>query len=330
MLEVITGLTPKAVCASDLSRKTHVIKVYLDFLRYRYPSHIYIDQTGGQKIGVPRVEVLMAFVAQLVLMKYQPANIDYHLSNVSRWFLQHTGIDPRLEPETQKTYPSLQQLVQGIRKTLGTAVKVKVPVTPPMLRQMLGKLSGLTSNLVEQAMYLAALVVMLFGLMRGGTVMCKLVGKFDPTTELKKKDVTFRFNASNEVTSVGIFVKKRKTDQEKNGTVVYLPRTGDALLCPVLALYRFYCLTKNQPSEGAFFTYQNRNLTPGRLGIVIKHLAAKAGITKHLTPHCMGSAVQLPWPLLDSRKSKSVWPEGGGLIVTERTHKGKPCGSRVQ
>ena len=171
-------------------------------------------------------------------------------------------------------------LMGGIRRFSDPVMK-KQPLTARMLRQLYRLLD--MNNPKHQLLWGGALLGYFFLLRRSEYL--KVDGKWFPYV-LQLGNINF-YNAdenicrSNEATSVGIKLTGAKNNQFGRNELRYQHKTGDAILCPVLAVMRLKRAGRHyntQSTEPAMSTGNNGGITSSALVAVIKKLAKSMGL----------------------------------------------------
>ena len=175
-------------------------------------------------------------------------------------------------------------LMGGIRRFSDPVMK-KQPLTARMLRQLYRLLD--MNNPKHQLLWGGALLGYFFLLRRSEYL--KVDGKWFPYV-LQLGNINF-YNAdenicrSNEATSVGIKLTGAKNNQFGRNELRYQHKTGDAILCPVMAamwLKRAGRHYNTQSTEPAMSTGNHGGITSSALVAVIKKLAKSMGLDPNL------------------------------------------------
>ncbi len=134
-----------------------------------------------------------------------------------------------------------------LRLTRGPPTRIRLPVTPRLLRQIK---HALTSSANPAKLVIWAVAAMaFFGFFRLGELLCNTPQDFnEAATCLSWGDVAV--NSHLAPTMVQIYLKKSKCDQFGAGAKVVIGATGDEL-CPVTA--RLDYLGQRGDTKGAFF-----------------------------------------------------------------------------
>jgi integrase len=157
---------------------------------------------------------------------------------------------------------AVQEVVKGIRRTLGTAAAQKAPVLVDNLRAMVAQLPGGLLGARDRALLLVGFA--------GGFRRSELAA-------LDVADVAFVRDGA-EVT-----IRRSKTDQEGHGRKLPICYGGNPATCPVRALQAWLELAAMK--EGPIFRGVNRHgqigagrLTPRVVRLVVRRSAARAGL----------------------------------------------------
>ena len=122
----------------------------------------------------------------------------------------------------------MQCVMRGIRRSLGDTQSHKAPITPDLLLKILSKLD---LDLQADTAFWAALLLMFYGMLRVGSVLCK----GHPCTHerhLVCSDISFQKNVLN------VIIRASKTIQFADRTLeLPIPRAKlPNVLCPVQAM----------------------------------------------------------------------------------------------
>ena len=153
------------------------------------------------------------------------------------------------DPRDQLSLPVLKRVQAGIsraRLARGAAVRVRLPITAPMLCRIHGAVSR--SSDPERVILWAIACTEFFGFFRLGELLVESAGRFNPTTDLAWGDVAA--DSATHPSMLKIHLKQSKCDQFGAGVDIVVGRTGCAL-CPVSALLSYISLRQDRP--GAFF-----------------------------------------------------------------------------
>ena len=225
------------------------------------------------KCGVPPVPVteqgLVCFVASMVKQGLKHPTIKVYLSAVRHLQISMGGGDPRVG-----SMPQLELVVRGSKKEQAKCPQAtRLPITPAILLR-LRKVWEKHSSKWDGVMLWAACCLGFFGFLRSGELVSPAEGEFDPGQHLSFADVSVDDRSNPSLLSVRI--KQSKTDPFRQGTTVYLGKTGTSL-CPVAAVLAFMAM--RGPGEGPLFRFQDRRpLTRQRLVLALRQALAEAGL----------------------------------------------------
>jgi len=154
--------------------------------------------------------------------------------------------------------PCLTQVLRGIKTIQASKQPASahkwLPVTPEILRAI--KVSWETKSLTrDKVMIWGAMMLCYFGFFRSGEICSQSQDSFDAASNMTFSDVSV--DSLIDPSCIAVFLKKSKMDQQKQGTPVYLGKTGE-LLCPVAALLSWLVIRGN--GEGPLFQYANAGL----------------------------------------------------------------------
>jgi len=177
-------------------------------------------------------------------------SIKVYLSAVRQLQISSGGKDPKIAD-----MPRLAQVLRGIKSTQASrqpaSAHRRLPVTPEILRAI--KVSWETKSLTyDRVMLWGAMMLCYFGFFRSGEICTHSQDSFNVASNMMFSDVSVD-NLANP-SCIRVFLKKSKTDQEKQGTLVYLGKTGESLY-PVAALLSWLVIRGN--GKGPLFQYAN-------------------------------------------------------------------------
>ena len=213
---------------------------------------------------------LCSFVATLARQGLAPSTIRTYVAAV-----RHAQIVRGLpEPREHSALPRLHLVQSGVRRDRAErglpASRPRLPITPPILRQMH---SAWTSGR-DSLMLWAASLTCFFGFFRAGEITVPAASAFDPAVHLAWGDVTCDGRPAS---CVRVFLKRSKTDQFHRGVAVYLGATGNDL-CPVAAVLAYVAVRGEDP--GPFFRFGDGTpLTKVRFVTGVRDALRRAGIS---------------------------------------------------
>ena len=171
--------------------------------------------------------------------------------------------------------PRLGQVLRSIRRVRaekGCREKVRLPISPEPMLQL--KKNWQRRNGFDATMLWAATCLCFFGCLRAGEVTAPERGKFDPKAHLTFDDMPV--DRAEDPTRLSVRLKASKTDQFREGTVIHLGRTGQAL-CPVAAMLAY--LVRRKEGEGPLFRFEDgRLLTRPWLVREVKEALEEGGV----------------------------------------------------
>ena len=152
------------------------------------------------------------------------------------------------DPRDQSSLPILRRVQAGIsRARLGTtSARVRLPITPPLLRQICRCLEATMHS--ERVVLWAICSLAFFGCFRLGELLLESSPSFDRRRHLAWGDIAVDNQANPRM--LRIHLKQSKTDQFGRGADVVVGRTGRDL-CPVAAVLGYIAIRGSQP--GPFF-----------------------------------------------------------------------------
>ena len=144
--------------------------------------------------------------------------------NAESWAHQLAGLDP------VSSYPLVRAVLAGLQRQLAIPKKKKEPITVEMLLAMVQSADGCLADLCLIAMALLAFSAFLH---------C------DKLVKLRCCDVVFS------PSSMSINLPRSKTDQYREGSSVFIARSGTPT-CPVAVLEQYFTWSASSPSSANF------------------------------------------------------------------------------
>ena len=186
------------------------------------------------------------FAAFLAQQGIKPQSISVYLAA-----LRHLTISAGLDPPLRATWPRLQYVLRGIKRTQDSAShRVRLPITAEIMRQLQNVWSNAPAvDQYQATMLWAACCLGFFGFMRAGEFSA--TNPREPPS-IRASDVAVDSHANP--TMVRVFLRRAKTDPFGKGVSVYLGRTNSSL-CPISALLNYLAI--RPPGEGPLFTHQS-------------------------------------------------------------------------
>lgn len=155
----------------------------------------------------------------------------------------------RDQGDVLKDKPRLDLCMRGIKKTLVSVPRVRMPITTSVLYS-LDRVLGAKDNDHTQAMMWAALCVGFYGALRCGEFT--VTGDFDRSIHLCYSDIAFRKDVTLRQEYVALNLKASKTDPFRKGCTVLLFATGQRA-CPVFALRKYLDFSPPCPANFPLF-----------------------------------------------------------------------------
>ena len=259
-------------------------------------------------------EVLTRYAAVLARsLKYQ--SVKQYL-NIVRILHAEWNLDNPLLNNYQ-----MQCVMRGIRRSLGDTQSHKAPITPDLLLKILSKLD---LNLQADTAFWAALLLMFYGMLRVGNVLCK----GHPCTHerhLVCSDISFQKNELN------VIIRASKTIQFADRTLeLPIPRAKPSnVLCPVQAMLLYVQGPQSLGVNGPLFItsngYTDRPLTAALFAQRLKSVLSAIGVNtqSYATHSCRRGGASWGYRLdvpVDTIKVIGDWKSLAyqRYIVTER------------
>jgi len=201
-------------------------------------------------------QTLMLYLAARADECVRPATLSVTLSAIGYEHERAGQPSPTDDPKVKKTW-------RGIRRRLGTASQKKAPLSAPELRRMIEVLQPGLSGLRDRAL-----------------ILLGFAGGFRRSELVALQHTHLRFVREG----LEVMVEHSKTDQERRGRVKVIAFGSDPESCPVRALSDWLALSGI--TAGPVFRPINRHghlgaraLTGHAVAVVVKQLAAKAGLS---------------------------------------------------
>ena len=189
---------------------------------------------------------LCRFVAFLAGESLSFQTITSYLS-ACRFYQISVGLpDPSLS-----TFPQLNYVLRGARKTVPVPRRLRLPVTPELLRAILSCWSREPISF-NRTMLWAAFCLGFFAFLRAGEFTCPSQERFDSSSMLAVGDISVDSHTNPRCLSVKL--KRSKCDPFGAGVLVHVGRTF-LPLCPVAAVLSYLAVRPSSP--GPFFIYED-------------------------------------------------------------------------
>jgi integrase len=241
-----------------------------------FARHAGLRNSAGE-YPCPSTAELVGFASLRAMKGDSVSTVRRHLRGVGQWFLRSCDVDPRLGRDGLLKH-TLAACLRGIGKMVPTKRRFKEALTVDKLRLCLSGIGDLGLNDVDMAMYRAALLVAVFGLLRIGELTSPTQRTFNPKEDMRRKDIEFMRGIGSAPIGMRYHIKAAKTDTKREGQTVHIMSTGVVDLCPVRALRRYMKLTKHRQTKDALFRdSQGRLLTRGSFVKVLRRLLGIVG-----------------------------------------------------
>ena len=216
--------------------------------------------------------ILCKFVSYLASEGLKHRSIKTYLSGV-RYLQIRSGFP---DPFHGSHMPRLDYTVRGVKRVeseRGGGLRTRLPITPPLLRQLKGVWAK-TSASRDTKMIWAACCLGFFGFLRAGEMTAPENGSFDKNVHLGFGDIAVDSAAAPSF--VRVTIKQSKTDPFRRGVDIFLGRTRTDL-CPVAAILSY--LTARGAGPGPLFSFEDgRWLTRSRFVAQVREALASAGV----------------------------------------------------
>ena len=167
----------------------------------------------------------------------------------------------------------LELMLRAVRKKRPTAGRVRLPITPLILRELRREWNRNSSS-YDNVMLWAACCLGFFAFLRTAEFTTPSMEEFDPSWHLTAQDIAVDNPAKPSM--LRVHIKASKTDQQRAGTFLYLGATGDEL-CPVAAVLQYLAIRGMAP--GPLFKLQSGHpLSRQKLVELVRTTLRQAGL----------------------------------------------------
>ncbi len=238
---------------------------------YRTGQKRYLDfcSCAGLR-GVPASEgVVCKFVAQLATEGLKHRTIKSYMAGV-----RHLHISEGLGDPFLSSWSKLHYVLRGVKRSQGDCDKrVRLPITPPLLRKMKEVWNGQAED-SDIVMLWAACCLAFFGFLRAGELIIPDDSSFDPSVHLCWGDLA----VDNPVdpATLSVTLKASKMDPFRKGITLYIGRVASDL-SPVSAVLAHLTVRGKRP--GPLFVFKDgKPLTRQRLVSAVREALEHAGV----------------------------------------------------
>ena len=227
-------------------------------------------------MAVPASEdVLIHFISQLTKEGLKHSTMKVYLSAIRFLHIAEGKEDPFKAPLNRLHYT-----LKGVKREearRGSDGRVRLPITPNILRQIKATWESGNSQDPDIVMLWAASCLEFFGFLQAGEMTVPNDSGYDPEVHLNRSDIAVDDQRSPTV--LRVMIKKSKTDPFRRGIDLFLGKTFTNL-CPVSAMLNY--LIVRGTAEGPLFKFKDesppdktvtggchpRGITEGRFGSV--------------------------------------------------------------
>ncbi len=216
-------------------------------------------------------EVLCKFAAKLASEGLRHRTIKSYMAGVRHLHIEEGLADPFLP-----ALPRLHYVLRGVKRTEGGGGdprRERLPITPPLLRQMKEVWDSRASD-PDRVMLWAACCLAFFGFLRAGEFTVPCDSGFDASTHLSWGDLAVDDPANPSILSVHL--KASKTDPFRKGITLFIGKVPSDL-CPVSAMLA-YLLVRGKRTGPLFQFKDGRPLTRQRFVMAVRQVLLKAGV----------------------------------------------------
>lgn len=191
--------------------------------------------------ALPATDMVLSCFAAFLTRTVKPGTIKSYLSAVRNMHLELGFADPSM------TTTLLPRVLRGICRVQGTAPeKTKLPMTMPVLRQVLAALQASEAySAADKAMLRAAMLFAFHGFLRCGEFTVPTSGSGLPCAT--RADVRVEADPP----SLVFQLRRSKTDPDGNGVDIHIGPSAPPV-CAVLAMATYLAVTTASPSAPLF------------------------------------------------------------------------------
>ena len=172
-------------------------------------------------------------------------------------------------------WPKLGYVTRGFKKLAIVKQRPRLPITPPILRQLKRAWETMEDSFNGRMLWAAACMCF-FGFLRTGEVVISSQALYDAEIHLSIDDV--KLDNRDKPSYLLVQIKASKTDVFCKGSTVYLGVTRTEL-CPMAAIVNYMVLSRENSMTSAFFGFSDgQPLTRTRFVKELLTALAKVGI----------------------------------------------------
>ena len=219
---------------------------------------------------------LCIFTAHLASQRLKHRTIKVYLASI-RFNIIKQGLH---NPFLGNTMERLEYVLRGIKREEAerqpAPTRRRLPITPDILIKLKAVWSTRAGEEADMKMLWAACCLGFFAFLRAGEFTVPSDTEFDEEVHLTWNDVSIDDPGSPSF--LRVHIKQSKTDPFREGTYLYVGRTGTEL-CPVAAILEYMCLRGQ--GRGPLFRFKDgRPLTRPRLVEALRSALNEAGINQ--------------------------------------------------
>jgi len=240
----------------------------------------------GLLLEPSELDLMYWVVAMGHVEKLSPSYIAQLLSGVQNAFLEW-GMKSPLKDDRGVPLPALHRVLRGIKRELTKPRKDRLPITTPILKQLLERLhSGRSGKLGENYLcYRAMLTLGVYGLLRQGEMTSLTTTKWNPLLQAARSAVRFEKDDDGNISSMVFTCVASKCDPFRLTVDIVIHATGTKD-CPVKAMRKYLASRKRSTKPEPLFAHTDGTfVTRGRLVSCMMALLQECGFpqTKYST-----------------------------------------------
>ena len=219
---------------------------------------------------------VLCFSAWLITRGLAGSSIEAYLSGIRTAHLSRGIKPPTIKSDLIKTVLAGRHNIDQLDKRIGLR-RSRMPIVPSMLRVLKEELRTSGLDKVDKLAMWASALILFFGALRPGELMCANVGTFDPDFTLLRQDISLKdiMLKGEKLDTLQLFIKSDKTDKEGKGRLLDI-YSSDSDLCPVKAYVKYLNKSNHtDPEKPAIRLASGKPLTTKQFNVHLKSFLGK-------------------------------------------------------
>lgn len=213
---------------------------------------------------------IVSYIAFMFKSGFSHSTVSCYMSGISFYSKLND-----LEDNSQRFI--VKKLLDGYKRLSGNKIDPRLPITRPLLRDIVKVLPNICKSVFETKLFRSAFTLCFHGMFRVSELTYK--GQEYSDHSIKCQNVTFVDGG------LQVFLQSSKTDQHGAGVTIFIPNQVDKEICPVLALNSFKTVCSNQ-SGPLFCHFDKSPLTNYQFSAMLKNALKILGIVNSkITSH---------------------------------------------